>query len=99
MLEHLWLETRREPIGDFYKGLIQVAGAFVHVRRGRFQPAIGLLDLAAVRLRPYPNRMAGLDLAGLRRELLRWRGKVFAGDLSPGWLESPDRPRMAPPAS
>src|SRR5262245_52833141 len=30
VLEQLWLPQRSGPDGDFYKGLIQLAGAFVH---------------------------------------------------------------------
>ncbi|MEO6183762.1 MAG: DUF309 domain-containing protein, partial [Verrucomicrobiota bacterium] len=32
VLEELWLPIRKEAGGDFYKGLIQLAGAFVHLQ-------------------------------------------------------------------
>jgi len=60
VLEQLWLETH-DP---FYKGLIQMAGAFVHLQkqferpdhpkdRNRTQPAMRLFKLAAGNLAPY----------------------------------------------
>ena len=39
VLESLWLKCRKSVQGDFFKGLIQVAGVFVHVQRGRAKPA------------------------------------------------------------
>ena len=32
--------------GDFYKGLIQLAGAFVHLQKNRLRPSGALLKLA-----------------------------------------------------
>ena len=46
VLEELWLPIRREPQGDFYKGLIQLAGAFVHLQKNRLRPAAALFKLA-----------------------------------------------------
>ena len=45
-LEPLWLTMRQSADGDFFKGLIQLAGAFVHVQKGRPQPARALLRRA-----------------------------------------------------
>src|SRR3989304_9926528 len=39
VLEEIWLADRHGPDGDFYKGLIQLAGAFVHVQKNRSGPA------------------------------------------------------------
>jgi predicted metal-dependent hydrolase len=33
VLEHLWLKDKYGPNGAFYKGLIQLAGAFVHLQK------------------------------------------------------------------
>ena len=46
VLEDLWLPLRKEPNGDFYKGLIQLAGAFVHLQKERLRPSGALLKLA-----------------------------------------------------
>ena len=46
VLEHLWLPDRHGANGSFYKGLIQLAGAFVHLQRNRLRPAAALFKLA-----------------------------------------------------
>ena len=38
VLENLWLNDKHGPNGPFYKGLIQLAGAFVHLQRDHLRP-------------------------------------------------------------
>jgi hypothetical protein len=38
LLEDLWLHDKQGPDGAFYKGLIQLAGAFVHLKKHRLRP-------------------------------------------------------------
>lgn len=38
VLEHLWLQTPPGPEHAFYKGLIQLAGAFVHLKKQHIRP-------------------------------------------------------------
>jgi predicted metal-dependent hydrolase len=72
VLEHLWL---RQKDGNyaFFKGLIQFAGAFVHLQKQRarpehpkdgrrLHPAVRLFALAEKNLAPYGPRHLGLDL-------------------------------------
>jgi predicted metal-dependent hydrolase len=54
VLEALWLPQRDGPNGPFYKGLIQLAGAFVHWQKNRPGPARALFQLAQTNLRKYP---------------------------------------------
>src|SRR6266516_4329955 len=54
VLEELWLPNRNSSNGLFYKGLIQFAGAFVHLQKGRLGPAAALLRLAHANLQKYP---------------------------------------------
>jgi uncharacterized protein len=54
VLEHLWLGDKHGPNGSFYKGLIQLAGAFVHLQRSHPQPAGALFKLALANLETYP---------------------------------------------
>jgi hypothetical protein len=84
VLEHLWLRTDGFEAG-FYKGLIQVAGGFVHLRKHylrplhhkdglRLAPAGRLFQLALGQFQPYPGFFLGLDLDALRtlcREMIR----------------------------
>jgi len=97
VLEGLWLPARGKPEADFYKGLIQLAGAFVHVRKGRAGPALALLDLALRRLAPYPDHHAGLDLHDLRKQVAIWRARVEGGTANAAWLDAPDGPRLSRP--
>src|SRR6478752_5888014 len=62
VLENLWLPRRKESDGDFYKGLIQLAGAFVHLQKGRLKPAAALFKLADANLRKYGEVYEGLVL-------------------------------------
>lgn len=54
VLEHLWLQDKDGPNGAFYKGLIQLAGAFVHLQKNRPRPAAALFKLACANLEKYP---------------------------------------------
>jgi hypothetical protein len=75
VLEDLWLrQGRAHPDYSFHKGLIQLAGGFVHLRLHylnpdhpkhgrRLEPACRLLMLASENLRPYPPCHLGVDVA------------------------------------
>ena len=74
VLEHLWLKDGREaPDYAFYKGLIQLAGGFVHLKLHfahpqhskhgkRLAPARRLFLLASENIAPYGEHHHGLDL-------------------------------------
>ncbi len=78
VLEDLWLLDRRGPDGDFYKGLIQLAGAFVHLQKDRLQPCRALLRLAANNLAGYPGRHHHLDLAAVLELVRDWESRLTA---------------------
>lgn len=72
VLEQLWLATKGAD-WSYYKGLIQLAGAFVHLRHQhrhpthrvhgrRLPPAARLFDLAAKNLRPFAPRHHGFEV-------------------------------------
>ena len=62
MLEDLWLPDRHGANGNFYKGLIQLAGAFVHLQKNRLHPSAALFKLARTNLEKYPAPHEHLDL-------------------------------------
>ena len=72
VLEQLWLVDRKGLHGDFYKGLIQFAGAFVHLQKGRLGPSLALFKLSRRYLDPFGPALLGLDLAGLLRMNADW---------------------------
>lgn len=83
VLEKLWLAERGGPRDLFYKGLIQVAGAFVHWQKQRLQPAAALLRLAESNLRRYPARYEALDNSLLQERIGQWLRGVLAAEPVP----------------
>ena len=86
VLESLWLEQGREAeSAAFFKGLIQLAGGFVHMRKHhehpthrvhgkRLGPAARLLELAEKNIRPYGDVWEGLEIGpilDLAKETIR----------------------------
>ncbi len=65
VLEGLWLADRSGYNAAFYKGLIQLAGAFVHLQRNGLGPGAALFRLARANLAQYPPRHEHLDVAAL----------------------------------
>ena len=77
VLEELWLSLGRSgPNHGFHKGLIQLAGAFVHLQKGRPGPAVALFTLADTNLASYPRQHDGLDLGAIRLLIADWRAGV-----------------------
>jgi hypothetical protein len=73
--------------------LIQVAAAFHHHARGNRQGAQSLLEAGWKKLVPLGDSRRGVDLTGLRRQLLPWR-EFFAQEKSHE-TACPPLPRMA----
>ncbi len=78
VLEALWLPQRQGPNGPFYKGLIQLAGAFVHWQKNRPGPAVALLGLARANLQQYPAMHDGLNVAGALAMVEEWLRRLQA---------------------
>ena len=91
LLEDLWLPDRRGPNSNFYKGLIQLAGAFVHLQKDRLSPAAALLALARKNLEPFPPVHEKLNLAAVRELIAGWQG-----DLESSRLQTNPLPHRAP---
>jgi predicted metal-dependent hydrolase len=79
VLEQLWLKTKSGD-ANFFKGLIQAAGAFVHLQKQfqhpthpkhgrRLSPAARLFRLAEQNLEQFAPVRHGLDVAALRATL------------------------------
>ena len=75
VLEHLWLQTTG-PNYAFFKGLIQLAGAFVHLQKqharpwhvkdgARLRPAFRLFRLARGNLHPFMPQHMRLDVTAV----------------------------------
>lgn len=90
VLEQLWLRTEGADYA-FYKGLIQLAGAFVHLKKQharpwhpkdgrRLSPASRLFALALGNLSRYAPRYRGLDVAAVCAFAGDWRAALVAGE-------------------
>jgi len=82
VLEHLWLKDKHGPNGAFYKGLIQLAGAFVHVQKGRAQPAASLFKLTLTNLEKYPPIHEHLNVETACKLARKWLQTLEPGGLS-----------------
>jgi predicted metal-dependent hydrolase len=90
-LEALWLPVRRGPEGAYFKGLIQLAGAFVHLQKARTGPAAALFRLADANLARFPSRPHGLDTAAVRGLIAGSLARLAAGAAPAHLLEPPPR--------
>jgi hypothetical protein len=102
VLEQLWLKTK-SPDADFFKGLIQAAGAFVHLQKRfehpshakhskRLPPAVRLFRLAQKNLANFAPWHHALDVAALCKLLSRYADEIVASD----YTINPWSPETAP---
>jgi uncharacterized protein len=94
VLEELWLGERTGPNGAFYKGLIQFAGAFVHLQKGRLRPAAALFKLAGANLQKYPSPHQQLNTAMVLTLVEEWLGRLEANAFTVNPLESDAAPHL-----
>jgi hypothetical protein len=90
VLEHLWLQCRDEN-RLFYQGLIQIAGAFVHLQKQhlrpdhpkdgrRMRPAVRLFHLGMRNIEPYGPVHLRLDVAALCAMCSKAASEILASD-------------------
>jgi uncharacterized protein len=102
VLEQLWL-NKNSADDDFFKGLIQAAGAFVHLRKHfehpshakhgrRLQPAVRLFRLAEKNLSVFAPHHHGLDVDALCQMLRSYADRIVDSD----YKTNPWSPRTAP---
>lgn len=94
VLEEIWLPRRAEQNGLFYKGLIQLAGAFVHLQKGRLRPGDALFELARANLERYGPFHDRLDVKSVLEQIGKWRRKLEEGDFKVNPLNLHDRPKI-----
>ena len=102
VLEQLWLNTNTAD-DNFFKGLIQAAGAFVHLQKNfehpthakysrRLPPAARLFRLAEKNLSIFAPRHHELDVAALCQLLRTHADRIVASD----YKTNPWSPEAAP---
>jgi predicted metal-dependent hydrolase len=95
VLEDLWLPDRRGPNGNFYKALIQLAGAFVHLQKNRLRPSAALLKLAQANLERYPAHHERLNLAAVQWLIAGWLVQLEKGAFRQNPLTPKNVPQLA----
>jgi predicted metal-dependent hydrolase len=99
VLEEVWLPIRGQAQARFYQGLIQVAGGFVHLQKGRLGPAGRLFALALANFESYPVRHGGIDLDLVRALCRHHRQAVIdSGETINPW-SSQHPPQLALPSA
>ena len=102
VLEQVWL-NRDSDDDNFFKGLIQAAGAFVHLQKNfehpthakhsrRLRPAVKLFELAEKNLSIFAPRHHALDVSALLDLLRSTREKITDSDFK----TNPWSPENAP---
>lgn len=94
VLEHVWLTERSGPNNNFYKALIQLAGAFVHLQKKRMKPALALFRLSRSYLETYPPQHEALDLRAVMALIDTWMDRANLGSS----LSPENAPRLTVPA-
>ena len=88
VLEQLWLKDRRGANGAFYKGLIQLAGAFVHLQKDRLRPSAALFKLAGANLGRYAGTHERLAVPGVLALIEHWLALLEGHDFQSNPLRS-----------
>jgi predicted metal-dependent hydrolase len=96
VLEELWLaEGKHGANYGFYKGLIQFAGAFVHLQKNRLRPAAALFKLSSSYLEKFPARHQQLEVTHLLSLAAEWIGFLEGAAFSENPLRRTSPPRLA----
>ena len=96
VLECLWLEVRGRPLDLFYKALIQLAGAFVHLQKNRRAPAVALFGLARRNFEQYPRYCQGLDLKTVLETINRYLQDLNKARPSGALFDPQHAPKLCP---
>ena len=94
VLENLWLADRQSPNYSFYKGLIQLAGAFVHLQKHRLRPSAALFKLARTNLQKYPALHESLNLSGVLALIEDWLARLESTDFNVNPLKTHAAPKL-----
>jgi len=94
VLEELWLAERKGPNDAFYKGLIQLAGAFVHLQKNRLRPAAALFKLARSRIQLSPHAHQDLDTSAITAMIEDWLQGLEGGEFKVNPIEKEPLPEL-----
>jgi predicted metal-dependent hydrolase len=104
VLEQVWLK-KDTPDDNFFKGLIQAAGAFVHLQKNyqqpdhpkhgrRLRPAVRLFVLAESNLGSFAPKHHGLNVTSLLDLLRDYREKIVRSEFQLNPWSPPNAPTL-----
>jgi uncharacterized protein len=94
--ETIWLEAESD-VHIFLQGLIQLAAAYHHVKRGTYPGGLRLFDAALQKLEGFPKQWCGIDRTSAEQAARRhreWVAGVLARDAKAERLDANDFPRL-----
>jgi predicted metal-dependent hydrolase len=94
VLEHIWLKDKYGVNGSFYKGLIQLAGAFVHLQKNRLKPSGALFKLARTNFEKYPFQHEHLNMKEVLGLINKWFCDLESMDFEVNPLLSNPMPKI-----
>jgi predicted metal-dependent hydrolase len=96
VLEELWLGQRGQANDLFYKGLIQLAGAFVHLQKNRLKPSAALFKLARTNISKYPPVHEALDITNVLQLIEYWLAQLESTNFETNPLRTDNAPKLTP---
>jgi predicted metal-dependent hydrolase len=93
ILEHAWNEDRG-PARELYRGLLQIAVAYLQIERGNYNGALKMFLRMRQWLDPLPDTCRGVDVAAARRAALAAQAALEA--LGPARIADFDRTLFKP---
>lgn len=99
--ETIWLEAESD-VHVFLQGLIQLAAAYHHVKRGTYPGGLRLFDAALQKLEGFPKRWCGIDRTSLEdaaRRHREWVAQVLVHSAREERLDAGDFPKIVPDQS
>ena len=80
--ETIWLAAESD-VEQFLQGMIQLAAAYHHVKRGTFRGGVRLFDAALRRLAAFPQSWSGIDRRAAEEAARRHRERIAASESVP----------------
>lgn len=94
--ETIWLEAESE-LHRFLQGLIQIAAAYHHARRGTLPGAVRLFDAGLEKLSAFPPRWCGIDRTAVEAAARRhqtWAAEALRRGDAGARLDAGEWPRL-----
>ena len=96
--EAIWLVAASD-VEQFLQGLIQLAAAYHHVKRGTHRGAVRLFEAALRRLSAFPTAWSGIERGGAEEAARRHWAQIAASDAKVPENEFPELVLLSSDAS